>query len=355
MYRIISVVLVLMLLTACDKQEKEQETNGSPRVKKQTSVVKPKMNAEVKMGETVQVEVSAGESTVDSVQVIVKGKSETFIGAKFTWQPEANRVGTFNFQLKVYSGGKEETHYPRLRVLSDTLPEQYTAMVMGTYDHDTEAYTQGLFYYDNHLYESTGEKGKSTLRKVHPVTGDVLDITPMAEEYFGEGCTYHNGRIFQLTWQSRVGIIYDMELNQTGTFAYATEGWGLTTMGDTLVMSDGSEKLYFINPQGFTPIDQIEVYDHKGPVNQLNELEYVNGMIYANRYQTDDIYVIDPATGRVVQKIDLSGLLAPAEAAKADVLNGIAYDAEGDRLFVTGKWWPWLFEIKLQPKNNTPI
>jgi len=170
--------------------------------------------------------------------------------------------------------------------------------------------------------------------------------------FFGEGCTVYNNSIYQLTWTSKTGFVYDLDLNRKRSFQYNTPGWGLTTMGDSLVMSDGTEKLYFMTPGDFSEIDRIEVYNDKEAVDNLNELEYINGLIYANQWQTDFIHVIDPSSGRILKTIDLSGLLTDEEAQKADVLNGIAYDEKGDRLFVTGKMWPWLFEIKLQPKNT---
>jgi len=350
MHKILLFLVAVAVLVGCGKQDTDKP--DSPRLKKNTRVDEPRMNADVPIGGSVSFVVQAEEGQIDSVRVIAGEQTALFKSGNFTWKPNTRRTGIFGFQLKVYSGGKEEVHYPRLRILSDIVPEAFTCISLGGYEHDTKAYTQGLFFLNDRLIESTGERGKSTIRKVHPVTGQVLKNVPLADEYFGEGCALYKDKIYQLTWTSRVGFIYDLELNQTGTFQYNTDGWGLTTMGDTLVMSDGSEKLYFMNPNGFTEIDRIEVYTHKGKVENLNELEYINGLIYANEYQTNNIHMIEPSSGRVLRTIDLTGLLSKSEAAKADVLNGIAYDVEGDRLFVTGKWWPWLFEIKLQPKNS---
>ncbi len=343
-------MVVIGSMTGCGKQDKDKP--DSPRIKKNTRIEAPGMNAYATLGESVTFTVTADEGTVDSVKVVAGKVQTVFKTSTFNWVPATQRTGTFGFQVNVYSEGQEEIHYPRMRMLSDVVPEPFTYVSLGAYEHDTNAYTQGLFFLNDRLIESTGERGKSTLRKVHPVTGEVLQNVPLADTYFGEGCTVYKDKIYQLTWTSRVGFIYDLELNQTGTFQYSTDGWGLTTMGDTLVMSDGSERLYFMNPMGFTEIDQIEVYNNVGKVTQLNELEYINGHIYANEYQSNKIHVIEPTTGRVLKTIDMSGILSPDEVSKADVLNGIAYDAEGDRLFVTGKWWPWLFEIKLQPINS---
>jgi glutamine cyclotransferase len=349
MYRITLLFVGIILLVSCGKQDTDKP--DSPRIKKATSVVTPSMNQEETLGNNVSFSISA-ESKVDSVEVLSNGSEKMFYSSTFDWKPNTIRTGVFSFQVKVYCKGAEEVHYPRLRMLSDVVPEQYTYISMGAYEHDTDAYTQGLFFLDNILIESTGERGKSTIRKVHPVTGQVLQNVPLGDQFFGEGCTVYKDKIYQLTWTSRQGFIYDNNLNQTGTFQYNTDGWGITTMGDSLIMTDGSEKVYFMNPQGFSEIDHLEVYTDKGMVDNLNELELVNGLLYANEYQTNKIHVIEPSTGRVLKTIDLAGLLTPEEARKADVLNGIAYNEETDQLFVTGKWWPWLFEIKLQPKNT---
>jgi glutamine cyclotransferase len=349
MFRIASFLLGLVLLVGCGKQDSDKP--DSPRLKKATSIASPAMNQEVTLGNDVSFTISS-ESKVDSVKVLSKGVEATYLSASFNWKPNTSRTGIFSFQVKVYCQGQEEIHYPRLKMLSDVIPEQYTYISMGAYEHDTKAYTQGLFFLGDKLIESTGERGKSTIRKVHPVTGQILQNIPLADQFFGEGCTVYKDKIYQLTWTSRQGFIYDHNLNQTGTFQYNTDGWGLTTIGDSLVMTDGSEKIYFMNPQGFSEIDHLEVYSNTGMIDNLNELEYVNGLLYANEYQTNNIHVIEPATGRVLKTIDLSGLLTDEEAREADVLNGIAYNNETDQLFVTGKWWPWLFEIKLQPKNK---
>ena len=349
MHKITLLLVGIMVLIGCGKQN--QDPPESPRQKKLTSISSPTMNQYSTLGKSVAFSITS-ESTVDSVTIICKGKNETFHGAAFDWKPNTSRTGVLNFQVKVFSGGTEEIHYPRLRMLSDVAPEQYTYISMGAYEHDTEAYTQGLFFLDDKLIESTGERGKSTIRKVHPVTGQIIQNVPLGDQFFGEGCTVYKDKIYQLTWTSRQGFVYDLNLNQTGTFQYNTDGWGLTTKGDTLVMTDGSEKVYFMNPDGFVEIDHLEVYTDKGKVENLNELEMVNGLLYANEYQTNNIHVIELTTGRVLKTIDLAGLLTSEEAKEADVLNGIAYNEDRDQLFVTGKWWPWLFEIKLQPKNT---
>ncbi len=235
-----------------------------------------------------------------------------------------------------------------------SLPPPRTAAVYGykivnTYPHDPTAFTQGLVFHDGLLYESTGLEGRSTLRQVELETGRIRRRYDLPPQLFGEGLALYGDRLVQLTWKSGVGFVYDLnsfELQRT--FRYSTEGWGLTHDNRRLIMSDGTSTLYFLNPETFEVIGHIAVRGEQGPVARLNELEYVEGQVYANVWQTDLIARIDPQTGWVTAWIDLTGLLWPEDYGRpVDVLNGIAYDADQGRLFVTGKWWPQLFEIEL--------
>jgi len=231
---------------------------------------------------------------------------------------------------------------------SDVIPV-YTYNIVNTYPHDRNAYTQGLVFEDGVLYEGTGLLGYSTLRRVELETGDILQIRELSAQFFGEGLTICGNKIIQLTWQSNIGFVYDknsFELLQE--FNYSTEGWGITHDGERLIMSDGTSTLHFLDPQTFEEIGQLEVFDNDSPVTRLNELEYVQGEIYANVWQTDLVARIAPGTGRVIGWVELGGLLTAEDRSEpVDVLNGIAYDAMTDRLFVTGKLWPKLFEIEL--------
>lgn len=235
-------------------------------------------------------------------------------------------------------------------------PVSYTYQVVQTYHHDPQAFTQGLIYLDGMLYEGTGLNGRSTVRKVRLETGEVLQKLDLPQVYFGEGITNWGPRLVQLTWQSGVGFVYDRSsFQQVRSFSYDTEGWGLTQDGTSLIESDGSATLRFWNPETFAEVKRITVHDGEKPVTNLNELEYIRGEIFANIWQTDLIARISPQTGAVTGWINLEGLLTPQErAGGVDVLNGIAYDAAADRLFVTGKLWPKLFQIKLQP-NSHPL
>lgn len=224
----------------------------------------------------------------------------------------------------------------------------YGYQVVRSYPHDRGAFTQGLLFRDGVFYEGTGLNGRSGIRKVKIETGEVLQVKPLAQEYFGEGITDWNGQIVQITWQSEVGFVYDMKtFEQTKRWTYTGEGWGLTHDDTRIIMSDGSAQLRFIDPGTLKETGRITVRDANGPVPELNELEYVKGEIFANVWRTERIARISPKDGRVTGWIDLTGLLSPADRAGTDVLNGIAYDAAGDRLFVTGKLWPKVFEIRI--------
>ena len=227
----------------------------------------------------------------------------------------------------------------------------YRYRVIETYPHDRHAFTQGLVFENGVLFEGTGLRGSSTLRRVELETGNILQIRELPAQFFGEGVTIYENKIIQLTWQSNVGFVYDKQsFHLLQKFSYSTEGWGITHDGKRLIMSDGTSTLHFLDPDTFSEIGRIEVYDDDNPVSRLNELEFVHGEIYANVWKTDRIAIISPDTAKVTGWIELKGLLAPEEyEPSVDVLNGIAYDVKDDRLFVTGKLWPKLYEIVLMP------
>lgn len=222
--------------------------------------------------------------------------------------------------------------------------------IIHAYPHDPKAFTQGLIYIDGHLYESTGLNGRSSLRMVDLTSGQVLQKHDLPEEYFGEGLTDWGSTLIQLTWTSHKAFVYDrFSFSLLQTFAYSGEGWGLTHDDTNLILSDGTSYLRFLDPKSFRVVRRIHVTDDSGhAVDQLNELEYIHGEIYANVWQTDEILRISPHSGKILGRIDLAGIIDKHELqGEGAVLNGIAYDAVGDRLFVTGKLWPKLFEIKI--------
>ena len=223
------------------------------------------------------------------------------------------------------------------------------------YPHDPQAFTQGLIYLDGHLYESTGLEGRSTLRMEDLETGRVLQRVDLPAKYFGEGLASWGSTLIQLTWQSHTALVYDrFSFRLLRTFQYFGEGWGLTADGKNLILSDGSPTLRFLDPASFRETRRLTVTDRGEPVTDLNELEFVHGQIYANIWHSDRIARISPASGKVLGWIDLSGLLPESQRSSREaVLNGIAWDADHDRLFVTGKLWPKLFEIKVVPERGT--
>ena len=230
---------------------------------------------------------------------------------------------------------------------------RYTYDIVNTYPHDTSAFTQGLVYAGGYLYESTGRYGESSLRKVELSSGRVTQRREVSDEFFAEGIGLVGDRIVQLTFREHVAFVYDRDsFDRVGEFAYATEGWGLTHDGDRYIMSDGTPHLYFRDTATFAEIGRIEVTHDGNRLDNLNELEYIQGEVFANIWMTDLIARIDPASGDVLGWIDLRGMLAPGERDDDGVLNGIAYDEDNDRLFVTGKWWPWLFEIRLKETTD---
>ncbi len=232
----------------------------------------------------------------------------------------------------------------------------YDYEIRHVYPHDTSAFTEGLFYLNGYLYESTGLEQHSSIRKVRIKTGEVVQKVDIPPQYFGEGIVNWQGRLISLTWKSQIGFVFDLEtFKLQRQFSYPGEGWALTRNDKQLIMSDGTPYLRFLDPKTLAETGRIEVTLEGKPLRNVNELEWVKGEIYANVWQTNTIVRIDPASGRVVGLVNLAGLLQPSDIVEGqtDVLNGIAYDARGDRLFVTGKNWPKVFEIRLHKAGET--
>ena len=222
--------------------------------------------------------------------------------------------------------------------------------IVKIYPHDRAAFTEGLFFQEGVLWESTGQNGSSWIRKVRLENGEVLQQTPLEPQYFGEGIVAWKKSLIQLTYKTEIGFVYDFTtMKRLRSFNYTGEGWALTHDGTRIIMSDGSSSLRFLDPETLKETGRLPVKDAGKPVLELNELEFVKGEILANVWKTERIARISPKTGQVIGWVDLAGLLDPRDAAGVDVMNGIAYDAAGDRLFVTGKLWPKLFEIRIVP------
>lgn len=278
-------------------------------------------------------------------QLLTSGKTLPF---EYSWTPDTSKIGRNPLSIKVtYTDGPEDNLYGSIEIYSDIEPVNYTYKVINTYPHDDKAYTQGLLFHDGFLYEGTGQRGASNIRKVALESGEIVIQRDLDTRYFGEGITLFNDRFYQLSWQGRKGWIYDKDsLQEIKTFNYATEGWGLTNNDTSLILSDGTNIIYFLDPETMSKKGKIEVYSGMVPVDQLNELEMIDGKLYANVWQTDQIVIIDPLSGKVEGIINLKDIYADHDQYDR-VLNGIAWDKENNRLFVTGKYWPNLYEIEL--------
>jgi glutamine cyclotransferase len=261
------------------------------------------------------------------------------------------KLGKQIFNAKIFFEGKTQTAALAVTILNSEPPKVYTYKIINEYPHDITSYTQGLEFFNGILYESTGQLGESKLRKVDYKTGEVLKNINLAKEYFGEGLTILNNNIYQLTWQSSIGFVYDLEtFDKKSSFAYgkSKEGWGLCNNGTVIYKSDGTDKIWVLDPETLVEKEFIQAYHNRGNVIELNELEWVNGNIYANRYQKNGVAIIDPTNGAVKGVIDFSPLKNKVKQHKGlDVLNGIAYNPETKTLFVTGKRWNKLFEVEI--------
>lgn len=293
---------------------------------------------------------------IDSVQFSLNGKViSRGSNLNATINLSDYRLGKHAVSALVFYDKKTKKVNNTIYSLATKAPDVYDYKIVNSFPHDQNAYTQGLEYHDGFLYESTGRNGTSSLRKVELETGKVLQQINLSNEYFGEGITKFGDKIFMLTWRKGVGFIYDADsFEQLGSFDYkkSLQGWGLTNDGERLIKTDGTERIWFLNSKTQVEEDYIEAYTNKRKVEQLNELEYIDGKIYANIYQQNSILIVDASNGQILGVADLNGL--KNEMAKTqklvpqdEVLNGIAYDKENDRLFVTGKNWGKLFEIEL--------
>ena len=359
--------ILMLMLVACGPENgvsgKKEQKPSTPVRTRISSLVEPAQALELQLGKDIPVRLEYPDCvSVDSVQVFLGGALIHTLKAG-TGFPEdgpveariptgMEKTGSSGLRLRVYfKGGFKENLSRKLTFLSDQQPEVYSYTVLGEYPHDIKAYTQGLQYVNGWLYEGTGNYGTSSLRRVNLETGEVEKIRSLDPSLFGEGIAVMGERIYQLTYKSQVGFVYDLESFEEIQKVYYQnkEGWGLTHNGEELIMCDGTHVIYFLDPELFTVKRQIEVYDHKGLADNLNELEFINGKIWANRYYTDEIVIIDPESGKVEGRINLKGILKTADRRPStDVLNGIAWDEEGGRFFITGKFWPKLFEISLR-------
>jgi glutamine cyclotransferase len=237
-------------------------------------------------------------------------------------------------------------------LLADDNKQLYTYRIIKKYPHSAEDFTEGFIYENGIIYESTGLYGKSKMKKYKLGSTEPIKEYGLPVMYFGEGAVVLQDRVYQLTWKSRVGFIYNKNLELIGNFNYKTRGWGLTTNGKSLIMSDGTNKLYFLDPKTLKEEKIVEIYENEAPVVNINEMEYLNGKIYANIFMTDFIAIINPESGKVEGWIDLTGILEKENiSTPVDVLNGIAYNTDSKRILITGKYWPYIYEIDLIEKK----
>ncbi len=292
------------------------------------------------------------DKTIDAVEYTLNGEPVSLSGDKLSLAGQ--RMGVHTLGATITSDGETYNLSKDFTITASQKPKLYTYKILESYPHDMGAYTQGLEFENDTLYESTGQRKKSTLRKTNYITGEVLENKKLGDQYFGEGLTILNDKIYQLTWQENTGFIYDLAtLEQTGTFIYSKskEGWGLCNDGSTIYKSDGTEKIWTLNPENLSEDSYVEIYTNQSKIDQVNELEWVEGKIYANIYQKDAIAIVNPANGAVEGVINLKGLQDEVtQHSQLDVLNGIAYNGEPNILYVTGKNWDKLFKIEIVDK-----
>jgi len=357
----ICFILLGILISSCNTDNNKNnnlnaDTNAVVSNTFQINISKPQNLTSFILGDKIDVEADIpGGLKPDSVCVFLNGKKQVTekSSLKFTVPSDSAKAGNNSFLINAWSKGKQYTGGVSVVLRSNIIPQQYTFKIVKSYPHDANSYCQGLIYENGCMYEGTGQYGESMLMKYKLQNHELVQSYNLPEDVFGEGIVISNNLIYELTWKSHVAYEYEKEtFKLINKFDFGTEGWGITNLGKNLVMSDGSYTLYVLSPESFNEIERIEVYNNIGPVNMLNELELIDGKIYANIYLTDNIVIIDPSNGCVVGKINLTGLLDKTKVKdrEAEVLNGIAWDEKGKRLFLTGKYWPEIYEVQLVKK-----
>lgn len=356
---IISLTGILAVLAACNGDDKPRHQGNDPIIanSSRSFIASPNGGSQVSVGTKVKLELSLRNpaTETDSVYFFVDqqlvystaGKNNAY---SFELSTDSLSLGKKSMKtVLVSSKGEREEQVSHFYLISDIEPAQYTYQVINTYPHDPEAYTQGLIIDNGTMYEGTGLEGKSELRIVDRYTGKIQKQLKLDNQYFGEGITILGDKLYQLTYRSKKGFVYNKKtFEKTGEFNYDTEGWGLTTDGKSIIYSDGSNKLYFLNPESLEKTKTIEVYNNKGPQNLINELEYINGEIWANIYQTNTVVRIDPSNGKIIGEISFTDILKAEDMhPRIDVLNGIAFDPSNGKIYVTGKNYPKLWEVKI--------
>lgn len=331
-------------------------SNSDTKTSDFSLALSPEKN-EFQLGENLEVRLNNPKNRqIDSTRFYFE---ETYLGSasgagSVNLQLEDQKLGNQKIRAMVFSEGETDTVQLSVKIFNNTAPELFTYRIINTFPHDREAYTQGLEFYRDTLYESTGQYGSSSLRKTNFETGEILQKVELDDKYFAEGISILNNKIYQLTWNEGVGFIYNVEdLERTGSFQYlqSKEGWGLCNDQNKFYKSDGTEKIWILNSETLAEEDFIQPTTHRSISTQLNELEWVEGKIYANTYQKDGVAIINPENGAIEGLINFQGLRDQVtQHPKLDVLNGIAYNPNTKKLYVTGKNWDKLFEVEIVKK-----
>lgn len=339
-YKLLTTTLLLFVLMSCG--------SNSNQKKNFFTITTNADKGTISIDETLKLSIENKRNyTIDSVVYKLNGKpiSDGYI-------LKSHKLGKYPIEALVYYNGNDtQTVTSSITILNNTPPKIYKYNIINQYPHDITSYTQGLEFYNGKLYESTGQYKESKLRQIDYKTGEVVKNINLADAYFGEGLTIMNDKMYQLTWKSNTGFVYDVNtFEKTGSFSYGNskEGWGLTHNDTHTYKSDGSENIWLLNPENLIEEDKIQVYTNKGKITDINEMEWINGKIYANRYQRNGVAIINPENGAVEGVIDFTPLKNKVtQHEKLDVLNGIAYNPDTKTIFVTGKRWDKLFEVEI--------
>tara|TARA_Y100000748_G_scaffold91526_1_gene76235 strand:+ start:1255 stop:2310 length:1056 start_codon:yes stop_codon:yes gene_type:complete len=346
----IKIILIVFILFSCDN--KGNKNYNSPRIVSQLKITSPSYNEVFKKGDSIKIEVSSNSKKNKLIESIfyLGNDSIKFLNTLNISSDELVRYGRYNFSIvSKFEEGSTEKINKSFLLYPQNKPDEKNYTIIKILPHDPNTYTQGLLLDQKDFLESSGQYGKSFIRRINSITGKVINEIKIDKNLFAEGITTYDNKLYMLSWKSNKGLIFNKNnFEIIGEIEYNTEGWGLTTYEDNLVMSDGSEKLYFRDPITFKTQKIIEVYDNNGKVENINELESINGKIYCNIYGKDIILIINPDTGLVESRINLNNLFKRENYNdKVDVLNGIAYNIDNNSIIVTGKWWPSMYELKI--------
>lgn len=341
-FKLLAFIFIFILLSSCG--------SNSAQKKSDFKVMINSKNKTVDLNDVLTLSIDNPKG--HEIDSIIYSFNDKIVSEKLSLKD--SKLGKQNIEATVFFDGIKQITFKKITILNNTSPKVYSYNIVNEYPHDMTSYTQGLEFHNGELYESTGQRGESKIRKVDYKTGKVLKNIDLSKEYFGEGLTILNDNLYQLTWQKGTGFIYDVNtLDRKTSFKYgkSKEGWGICNDGKVLYKSDGTEKVWILDPETLEEKNYIQIYTNKGKVVGINELEWINGKIYANRYQKNGVAIINPVNGAIEGVIDFSPLKKLVKQHPSlDVLNGIAYNPETKTLFVTGKRWDKLFEVQIIEK-----